>query len=382
MLPFSIQVYDQDYANRGPLGAPLSLSGQAVFNAPGSAEFTVAADHPRVPDLSAHGARVVIHHAAASGRLFLLSGRVEQVDGGGGAWESWRRYRVIDDFTVLTDEVQCWPRPSNAITSQGGDGAYFTRTGPAETVLKEILAPNVTRQGTNLTLPTTAGLGPTITASVRFHTVAERVLPLLDAAGLGVRVEQVGDERVLQVWEPATYARPLTEGSGVVLSGEFSVKAPTVTRVAVGAGGEGEARAFRQYIDTSRESLWGIVLPAFRDARDIPADDPDLEALLQARADETLAEGAPKASLRCELVETDHFRLGSAYNLGDTVSVQLAGDAPLITDRVRAIDFAWTPNAGAVITPRVGDWSDTADAAVVKRVLALTRAVSNLEKGR
>lgn len=379
MLPFQVQVYDQDYVSRGPLGAPASLTGEVTFNAPGSAEIVVPAGHKRIADLTAPGARVSIHYTMPSPRVFMLSGRVEAVDGGGGP-RAWRRFRVVDDFSVLTDEVQCWPVPAAAITAQSD--AYHTVTGPAETVLKSILAPNVTRQGTVLTIPATAGLGSASTASVRFHTVAERVLPLVDGAGLGVRVRQSGATRTLDVWQPATYPRPLTEGSGVVISGEYTIEAPTVTRVVVGAGGEGAARVFRQYVDTALESTWGIVLPAFRDARDIDTDNPDLEALMQARADETFAEGAPVASLRCELVETSAFRLGIAYNVGDIVSVQLAGGAPLITDRVRSVAFEWTAAGGAVITPRIGEWSDTSDDVMVRRVLALTRATSDLQKGR
>ena len=378
MLPFRLWVYDKDYTSRGVIGAPLELSGEDCFNAPGSAEFTLPSDHPRAPDLNEPGSRVVIDYRTPDGWLTLLSGRVEEVGGGGGSMSSWRSYRVIDDFAVLTDEVQCWPKPDAAITAQSD--AYHTVTGAAETVLKQILAPNVARQGTELTIPTSNDLGPTVTCSVRFHTVAERVLPYLDAAGLGVRVRQVADERVLQVWEPSTVPFTLTEASGVVVDGEYSVQAPTVTRVAVGAGGEGAARVFRMFADLALEAEWGITLPAFRDARDVAADDSNLETALEERAAETLTEGAPKASLRCELVETDHFRLGVAYNVGDVVTVQLAG-APPITDRVRSVEFSWTPDDGARITPRVGEWSDTSETAVVQRVVALTRAVSDLQKG-
>jgi len=66
--------------------------------------------------------------------------------------------------------------------------------------------------------------------------------------------------------------------------------------------------------------------------------------------------------------------------VGDVVTVQLAG-APPITDRVRSVEFSWTPDDGARITPRVGEWSDTSETAVVQRVVALTRAVSDLQKG-
>lgn len=379
-LPFDVTVFDKSYVRKGPLGAPKSLSGEVVKNEAGSLEFTVAADHPRVPDLTAPGARVVVNYRPTpSSEMFLISGRVQEAAGGGPASAPWRRFTVVDDFTLLTDEVQCWPNPTGTISQQGDDEAYFTRTGPAETVLKQILAPNVARDGIVLTIPATAGLGSTITGSMRFHTPYERLWPAVDQAGVLVRVRQSGATRVLDVTVPTAYPRVLTQQSGVVVSGEFSVEAPTVTRVTVLAGGEGTARVVRRKIDTAREAAYGVRLNATRDARDVDAADPNLEALLTERMDEVLAEGAPKASLKCELVETDSFKFGVTFQLGDRVSVRLA-DAPVVTDSVRSVAFEWTPDDGVRVTPRVGEWADVSDAPLVKHVTALTRAVSNLEK--
>ena len=379
-MPFEVTVYDKAYVRKGPLGSPLSLSGEVVANAAGSLEFTLPSDHPRVPDLAASGARVVVNYRpTSSSSMFLISGRVEQVAGGGPRHSPWRRFTVVDDFTVLTDEVQCWPNPTGTISQQGDDAAYFTRTGPAETVLKQILAPNVSRDGHVLTIPATAGLGSMITASVRFHTPYERLWPAVEQAGLLVRVRQSGAGRTLDVTAPPTYARVLTQESGVVASGEYSVSAPTVTRVTILAGGEGTARVVRRKIDAARETAYGVKLNTTRDARDVETTDPNLESLLTARMDEALAEGAPKASLKCELVESDAFKFGVTFGLGDRVSVQLT-NAPVITDSVRSVAFDWSTADGVKITPRVGEWADLADAPLVKQVTELTRSVSNIEK--
>lgn len=379
LLPFEVTVFDKGYVRKGPLGAPLSLSGEVVHNGVGELEFTVPSDHPRLGDLTASGARVVVNYRP-EGRApqFLISGAVEDKGGGGSRHQPWRRFSIVDDWSVLTDELQCWPNPTGTHLQQGADGAYFTRTGPAETVLKQILAPNVTRQGTVLTIPATAGLGSTITASVRFHTPAERLFPAIEQAGLGVRVRQSGSTRVLDVYVPTTYSRALTQESGIVVSGEYSVSRPTITRVTVLAGGEGTARVVREKIDTAREAEWGVRLAATRDARDIPADDSALESKLTARMNETLAEGASKASLKCELTETDAFRYGVTFGLGDRLPIRLAG-APTITDYVRSVAFSWDKD-GVKVTPRVGDWSDVADSKIIKHVTALTRDVSDLKK--
>ncbi len=378
-LPFEVIVFDKAYVNKGRLGAPTSLSGEVVHNGVGTCEFTVPADHPRVVDLTASGARVLVNYRPEGRPLqFLISGAVEEVGGGGSAVQPWRKFRVVDDFSVLTDEVQCWPNPTGTELQQGDDEAYFTVTGPAETVLKDILRPNVTRDGHVLTIPATAGLGSTITGSVRFHTPFERLFPAVEQAGLGVRVRQSGTTRLLEVYVPTVHTRALTQASKIIVSGEYSVKRPTITRVTVLAGGEGTARVVRRKIDAAREAEWGVRLSATRDARDVQTDDPALEAKLVARMDETLAEGASKASLKCELTETESFRYGVAFSLGDRLPIRLA-NAPTLTDYVRSVAFSWTAG-GVKITPRVGDWSDVADTQLINHVTALTRAVSDLEK--
>jgi len=135
----------------------------------------------------------------------------------------------------------------------------------------------------------------------------------------------------------------------------------------------------RRKIDPARETAYGVRLSARRDARDVESTDPNLEAVLTARMDEALAEGAAKASLKCELVESDAFKFGVTFGLGDRVAIRLAG-APVVTDTVRSVAFDWSPGDGVRVTPRVGEWSDSADAPLVKQVTALTRAVSNIEK--
>src|SRR5690606_14765949 len=136
-------------------------------------------------------------------------------------------------------------------------------------------------------------------------------------SGLRVRVVQLGAVRTLQVLQPETRTRVLTESSEVIASGSYQVQPPTVTRVVVGAGGEAEARDFRLFVDTARESDWGLRREVFQDARDIQntAEDPNpnFEAEIQARADEVLLEGAAKYGLSVELAETEEYRFGSAF---------------------------------------------------------------------
>lgn len=386
--PFDIVVYDKNYARKGPVGAVKEMSGELVdrdVDAVGSLEFTVSADNPRMAALTAPGARVVVRYKPEDRPWrFFMSGSVLERGGGGNRFAPWRTFTVLDDDGAL-DEIECWPNPTGNANQQGDEDAYFTRTGPAETVLKQVLAPNVARQGTVLTIPPSSGLGATVTVSMRFHLASERLLPAVRAAGLRLRVRQEGTGRVLDVTVPPTLAQTLTQQSGIVTDASYKVARPTITRVTLLAGGEGKARVVRTKVDSALEDEYGVKLPASIDARDIqhdPETDPSgaaFEAALEQRMADKLAEGAPKASLSAQLTESGWFRYGVAYDIGTRLAVRLAGEEP-IEDSIRRIPFSFTPDAGATFTPQVGEWSDLADDPLIKHVSALTRAVGDLEK--
>src|SRR5690606_11954936 len=265
----------------------------------GEALFELDADHPRVADLAAPGARAVLCYTPAD---LWFSGTVEEVTGAGAAPVATRTFRVRDDWLDVFQDLVGWPNPDGDVDEQGDEGAYYRVSGKAETVVKDIVAQNATRCGLHLTTPASSGLGQDVTVQVRMHQLWDRLQPAVEQAGLGFRVVQkASPDRVLAVYEPATVAAVLTEDSGIVEEGSYKLSPPTVTRVVVGAGGEGVARNFFQKIDSAAESLWGVKREVFIDARDLNPDelDPeDLEAEALERADEALFEGAAKSGLQ------------------------------------------------------------------------------------
>lgn len=380
-LPIAITVFDKDYARKGVVAAPLSVNVMLQWNAPGVASFRLDADHRRVNDLVAPGARCVISYRAPGiTEHILLSGLVSEAKGSGGPLSPVREFVVLDDLNVL-NEIIGYPVPGSPLSAQSAAG-YDTRTGPLETVLKGYVSANVTGQAIpRLTVQSSSGAGPTTTEKIRMHQLGEKLLPLATAAGLGVRVVQTGTTRQLQTWTPTTRPRVLTEASGIVQSAEFAYLPPEVTRIVVGIGGEDVARQFfgpptTGYVDAAAEALWGIRRQEFIDARDIAQDDANKAAMALQRAQERLAEGASKASLKAELAETGAFRYGAAYRLGDLVSVQPAG-AAVITERVREIEFEWDDD-GLTITPRVGEWQDSMADKHWKAVRLALRATNEL----
>jgi hypothetical protein len=379
-LPFSLAVFDGDLTPRGPIAAPNKLDGAVRRNLPGAATFTLDDDHPRIDALTTPGAQCLLQyrHSPDVPRMDVLSGPVVEVAGKGGI-ERTRTFIVLDDWATVFNDIVGLPNPTGSMQQQGDDGAYFTRTGPAETVLTDIVGPNAERQGVDLTIPPSAGRGTNISVSIRMHPLADRLFPAVTQAGLLVRVINRGAGRVLEVREPVTYPHELTEESEVVSSeAGFKIVAPTVTRVLIGAGGEGEARFFAEYIDHAREALWHCSRARFIDARDVKVDDPNRDTILATRAAAALAEGGAKSSMKVELAETDTFRWGRTVNVGDFAPIRLTG-APPITEAVTEVEFSWDIDSGRKITPRVGEWQDSPADDLYRLVADTMRAQRALE---
>ena len=510
----------------GP-GHPSLIGARAVLrhNALSDAEFTVDADHHLVPVLATPGARVVVEYRPQGGEWRReFSGPVKARKGEG--HPATRSFTVGDDKAVLWN-LTGWPRPSKP--AGGQTDTHWKLTGKAESVFKRIVGENKGRHFQPITVAPDLGRGGQITVASRFDKLSDLLPPLLDEAGLGVSVIQAEDNSglVVDVYPKRKHSTALSDRSGVIVGDTSYADAnPTVTRVIVGAGGEGTARVFAQYVDTAREAEWGDTIEVFRDARDItpgelvvdgsfadgfrhwtrsgtvalqgaegeqyaritgsgtltqvPAADvgprtiiefqvrvrttatagtggfrlvnPDTgvdafgtwevdsnngnilpgdpapefttrtgifrtanvtqrvqprltfsglnapvdvtdfkvtggswiyEPLLRARADETFAEGAPTASLRLELAETEHFRYGNAVLLGDIVTASVAGGPPL-SDTVREVEIS-QDNDGVNVTPRVGDRAsdpDNPDAQLARAVAAALKGVRHLNTRR
>lgn len=393
-IPLRLEVWTKSYVRKGVIGRPTKVTGSIMHNAPGTIDFTVDADHPRIADLTAAGARAVLTYRYTAGDTptTLMSGTIGEVSGSGPAKSATRTFRIRDDWNILND-ILGLANPTGTMAQQGADTAFFTATGAAETVLKNVVAPNAAHQGVTVTIPATSGRGSSCTVTLRMHPLADRLFPAIDQAGIGVRVVQQGTSRVLDVYVPTVRARVLTEQSGAIVDGDFQLTPPTVTRVIVGAGDQGTARVFQEYASNGAggtilnpsaglagvESSLGWSRSAFVDAQDVAITDPAMSTLLQQKALVALTDGAAKVSLRVVLAETPGFRFGKTYQLGDRVSVQLAG-SPVLTDLIREIQFDYTADSGLVITPIVGDWSDSTSDVLYRQVAQIARAVRDAQR--
>ena len=345
-LPFEIEVYDKAFVRRGWLGEPMSLSATVRHNAAGVLTFAVPFSHYRFADLMTPGARIVARYKGEHLTSGVITAKATDSESETGT------FTVTDDFSLLT-RILGWPNPTGTIDQQGAETAYDTRTGPAESVVKALAVANASRLGVPLSAAPDLARGATITTTTRMHPLTDRIFPAVDQAGIGLTVQQSGAGFVLDAYVPRTYPVTITAASGILASWSLTQNAPTATRVVVMGQGVGTARAFVVRQDSAAEDEWGMVTEVAQDARDIDSEAADALAQLQARGDETLAEGAALNGLSIVLAETGRFSYGDVFSRGDSVTI--AVPALTVTDVVREVTFAYDVSEGLVVTPAVGD---------------------------
>jgi hypothetical protein len=377
--PLTVAVYSKSLKRLGWVGDAKTLLVTPRHNLQSTASLTVAADHPRAGDLLEPGARLVVEFDGEQ----ILSGPLTR-RGGEVRPDADITVDVRDDWHLLRSLLGR-PNPTGTLAQQGDDGAYRTVTGPAETVVKTLVAENVGRTGLPVTIAPDLGRGDTITVQVRMHPLADRLLPLIDQAGIGVTVRQVGPKTQgtgLQVdcYTPAQYPRTLTDASGVVVGGSWSLTAPEVTRVVVGGPGEGVDRVFVEVVDTAAEAEWGLVLEQFADARDV-TEGPDLAVRLEQRGWERLAEAKAKAGLAVSLSETSTFRVHPS-GLWVGTRVRLDVGTVVVEDVLREAPMSFTRDNGFQATPLVGERSDDPSVSLARAVAGIARGLRRLTSER
>lgn len=356
-IPYEILVY-KGWGFEGWVGRPIDVKPVVRHNVKSTAAFAIDSDHIRAADLMSPGARVIIYRHGE----YQMSGPVRQV-GGDFVTASKLTFTVEDDFRILHNWL-AWPKPTAPLTGQ--DVEYRSITAPAETVVKTIMAEAAARIGFPLTIATDQGRGVPGNYTFRFHPAYNRLFPAVDQAGIGVTVRQDGAGLVLDCYEPRDYPHQLSQESGTVVGGSYSLSAPTTTRVVVGGQGEGVEREFKGFQNAALESEWNDVIEVLQDARDSSVGD-----VFAARANETLAEGAPLAGLSLELSESEHFRYGGdGLRVGDWVTAVVGGRT--FTDVLREVRLSWD-KGGDLATPIVGERSDDPDLKLAKNLRALKR---------
>ncbi|MEZ2373127.1 hypothetical protein [Arthrobacter sp. RCC_34] len=368
--PFHIDIVSKDFRWAGVLGDALELRASPAHCAQPTAKILVSNRSKKLGLLMEEGTRLEI---TLHGKHFM-GGPLREATGKGPASNGTIEFTLVDDYRMLSTFTG-WPVPTANLDNQTNE--YHIVTGPAETVLKTIVTANANRLGLPITCSPSLGRGTTITATMRFHTIEERLIPAIDAAGLGVTVRRVGPGFVVDCYQPSTYPHTLTEASGVLASWEWQRAAPEATDVIVGGSGEGVGRVFKHFSATDgRQALWNERIEVFRDA----SDSDDVEDVYSTRAVETFTETAQKTGLKLGLSETKNFRYGDTVRVGDRVTAEI-GPGLAVTDILRQADISFTREDGLVAEPQAGEFM-SADTAVAKALKKAIRAGNNLERSR
>lgn len=364
--PFEIRLFDKAFTWVGVLSDPQAVTLNLRHLAQPTGQVVVKNDHRLLPRITTEGCRFTVDFQGEQ----VMSGLVDSLQGDG-APDGQVTLQLRDDYALLAD-VLGWQDPTATIPTSGASVTlgqnYWQRTGPAESVLKQVVQANaVSRLGLPVTVAADQGRGPTITVKWRMHPIGDRLMPQWPVtSGLGIAVRQVGAGLVVDCYQGRNYPVPITRESGIVTAWEWDWAAPTITRTVAGGQGEGTARKFLGYVDSTAEATWGIVRESFVDANDV-----DNDADLATRVKDGQSEGRRLTGLKLTLAETQTFRYGTHLKVGDIVTETLVGDyaAPhVLTECV----LNWSVDDGFTATPAVGDLETHYGSRFYARALART----------
>ena len=365
-------IYDKEFTRVGFVNDAELVEVTPTHNDVGMAKLTLPLDHPKAALLMEPGTRAVFEDDGEH----RLSGTVGFIEAQGPSSEGTITFTFDDDYQELRD-ILGWPVPDAALTAQAVE--YYTLTGPAETVVKTLVQANgVDRLGKPITVAPDLGRGEVITVSIRFHPLYDKLVEVLDAAGIGVSIRQVDGGLLLDCYEPVTYALDLTEAAGIVTDFKWTYRPPAATDVVVGGKGEGVEREFRSYTEAPRIAELGRRIEVFRDARDSNSEVlSEREAVYAERAGETLAETRALPGVSLALSETSNFRYGGdRFNVGDRVRVRL-GAGLIVEDILRSVHIKRSVDEGLVTTPQVGQ-SKSVEQIIAGGLKGLARGLRDL----
>lgn len=356
MLEF---IVDSSAGQFQKVATPKEAHVELVHNAISIADLTFDDDDVALDPLGSDGARVRVLFDGVQ----RMAGFVDSASGSGPAGSTV--VRVVDDFEQFS--LLGWPKPAAALTAQSDE--YRRYSDDVETVVKLACTELSARLGLGWTVAASTGLGENVRVEFRFHPLADKLVPLLNAEKL--RWTLVNG--VVDVKLGALFPRTLTLDTGVIGDYTWARKRPTATRVVVGGSGDGVARTFRGYVDNDREDDFGVIREVFKDSRMA-----DGITDLQPDADEVLAQQGPQVSFNANLTETSWFKFGTAYDVGDRVHIQVPQVE--LTDVISKVTIDDTPDRGLVVVPTIGAVEKSSNAQLIKMIAAMARGVRDAEK--
>jgi hypothetical protein len=384
----SVEVRDANL-NRVGLITPDYLPGFNCvlrYNQIGTWTVSLPSNHPLQSTLASTGAGIVVNlfgQPLMSGFSTWMQTTQTTADPNGVT-----QVTGLDDSVLLRDRL-AYPTPGTAdVTAQ--TSAYDTRSGAAETVMKQFVEANMgslaptARKAPRFSTEGDFGRGTTVKASARFDVMYELMQGLADASAqggvpLGFDIKQIGAGLVFQVYAPtdrSSYIRMDIANNGLTQT-TYSLAQPGLTRAIVGGSGDGTARTLLERSSTTSlaaETQWGRRIERFVDSRS--SND---STALATDGDAVLATDG-KAQLTATVTPADSTSMlfGRDWFLGDTVTV-VVGQTELkaiVTELGISVEADGVRLYGTVGEPTL----QTYEQQILARQQKMMTRLNNLEK--
>ncbi|WP_416972536.1 siphovirus ReqiPepy6 Gp37-like family protein [Streptomyces sp. 4F14] len=252
--------------------------------------------------------------------------------------------------------------------------------------------------GVNLT---SSSVGKGIGDSLRFDVVGTKLEEWCEERDVAYRFIYNPDTQQvdLKIFEPRDLSKTVrfSPELGNLREYIWTLTAPKVTRVIVGAAGEKRDRYYYQGVDSAAEAEWGMQIESFLDRRDIqlrvdlatgePVKSDDSmtaedvsdakQAVLEAAAG-AFAEDSGSGNFQIYPIDTAECAFGKHYFVGDKVTV--AVDGTEYTDIVREVVIS-VDDGGNVqdIAPKIGKQGTGEPLNLYKTVSDMQRKLRRLE---
>ncbi len=346
----------------------------------GTATLIVPTDYRKLPQLAADGARALVELERDGRTEKVMSGKIRGLEAEGNSRTGLTTFTIEDDKRLFYNLLG-YPSPATWQPDSSGVITQSTktddRTGPAETVVKAYLSANLARwagRGLPITIAPDLGRGSTINGSVRMQSLAEKLFPLLEAAGVGFTVLQGPAGLIVDAYATQLFPIDLSEDGGTVDSWKVTKTPYVATAAVVGGPNTGTTREFRYTLDAVREGRFRDIIETLVDA-----SDQTIAAKILQKATDQLATDGDKWGVELTLTESSVFRYGlGGVHVGDGVAVDFPVDLPKITSPIGEADLSFTREDGYQAKFTVGKADGDADAVTADILAQLVSTVHEL----
>lgn len=403
MPKFFIEARDAFLKRIGVVEQYTSVQVISRFNNVGSWTLTVPADS-REAELLNPGCGIIVWVEGVP--YPVMSGPVSSITHSWSADQSGAGQIV---YTGVSDETLLWSRvtlpvPGAAINAQTAD--RYSVSGTASLALAELVDVNAGPNArADRVIPqlevSSVAIGAPVAVSTRFDVLGAKLEEVAASVGIGWRLRQGLSEALLfEPFLPRVHDAgevTFSPAAGNLASYRYKLSAPTATRAVVAAQGEGRDRWLAEYDSADASEDWARTpIERFVDRRDIPVArgasgspvdpddtsqpaDPQALAELDQGAAEALAESRELGELSVTPIDTNHFRYGVNYSVGDVVTVDIRGN--LITDVLREVRLS-DGDEGPRVTPVIGTDGATSTPGIYREIRRIWNSIRKLEARR